>query len=841
MRRGTSAALSLTAFALSGAAGLVYELVWTRAFARTLGVTTAANASVLAVYLGGLGLGAWIAGAKVDRLRAARAAIVYAALESLVAAFALLSPTLIRALYSALESLTLAPDSWARALARPALCAVILAAPTMAMGATLPALLRATRGAFASERAQLSGLYASNTGGAMVGALAAGHVLVPRYGNNASIQLGALASIAAAAMALVASRLVSRADAANDESAPSHEHRELDARPGLTAALAFVCGAMILGGEVLWTRTLVTALGATIFALSSVLAWVLAGLTVGATIARWIAARSEALAVRRALALTVGATAGASLLSLHLAPVMAQWSLRWGEAHTFSSTLLPFAVTAPIALVPALFSGAAMPLAIRSLTDRSNARAAAMVYGANTLGCVLGSLVVGLVAIPAAGTHRSALALALLGAVVAVAALWAERERGARVAAAVTALAIALLALTAPRPDIRVWAGGTHMLPQRVRRLIAQDGFAARSSLGRMLYASEGAESSIVVERIRGHRTFFVGGKPEASDDPEDMRNQYLLGHLPALLHGHPTSGLVVGMGSGMTAGTLSLHTPVDLVDLSPPVRNAARLFSDLNHHAADNPRITIHHEDGRAFLLSAKRSWDVITVDPIHPYVAGAATLYTRDYFALVRSRLARGGVAAHWLPLYQLRWEDVCGVLRSFSDVFTDATVYLTGGDAILIGGAGDAIGDPARFREGFLNTSVREDLVRVWLDTPERLAATACCSGPALRRMVQWARPITDDQTWIEFTAPSTAQQYTPDNVRWLSELGAALVVRDPRAARARATYHFVLRAQLDRWSTSHDTQTPLADFEAALARDPESVELRAHVVQRRGATR
>lgn len=571
------------------------------------------------------------------------------------------------------------------------------------------------------------------------------------------------------------------------------------------------------------------------------LAWVLAGLTVGASLARWIAASSDRTSLRRALALATAATAAASLLSVHLAPRMAQWSLRWSEARTFSGVLLPFAVTAPVALLPALCSGAAMPLAIRALAGASSARAAAFVYGANTLGCVVGSLGVGLVAIPSIGTRSTAIALAALGALAAIAALVCEREKRALSWAVASALAIIALAVTAPKTDVRVWAGGTHMLPQRLRRIIAQEGFEARSSLGRVLYASEGAESTIVVERVRGHRTFFVGGKPEASDDPEDMRNQYLLGHLPALLHGRPSSALVVGMGSGMTAGTLSLHARVDLVDLSPPVRNAARLFSDLNHHAADNDRITVYHEDGRAFLLGARRTWDVITVDPIHPYVAGAATLYTRDYFALVRSRLGRGGVAAHWLPLYQLRWEDVCGVLRSFSDVFADASVYLTGGDAILIGGAGEVIGDPSRFRQGYLDSRVRDDLRRVWLESPERLAAAACCSGASLRRAVSWAPPITDDHTWIEFTAPATAQAYTPNNVRWLSDLGASVAAPDERSARARATYHFILRAQLDQWTIANVSPTPLQAFEDALQRDPESEELRQHVERRRATQR
>lgn len=844
MNRTVGAWLTIAAFALSGAAGLAYEVVWTRTFARTLGVTSAANATVLAVYLGGLGVGAWLAGARVDKLERGRAARVYAALEAIVALCAVVSPWVIEALYRVWAALPLEPASLARSLSRPVVALLVLAVPTLAMGATLPALLRASGGLFDSARAQLGGLYAANTAGAMLGSLGAGYVLVPRFGNAAAIRLGAIGSISAALLAM----LVARAAAESEDVAPDDESTHTESTEGAPprearwiAALSFACGAMMLGGEVLWSRTLVTALGATIYAVSSVLAWVLAGLTLGSISVRWMRWIERDDRAASALRWATALTALASLGSVHLGPVMAQWALRWGEAQSLRGAWLPIAVTAPVALAPALFSGAAMPLAIRALGGASRARASALVYGANTLGCVIGSLVVGLWAIAAVGTRASAIALALLGLLVAVlATARSGAKHAARTAVGLVVAGVALAA-SAPAVDVRVWAGGTHMFPQRMRRLIAAEGFEARASAGRVLYASEGAESTILVERLRHHRTFFVGGKPEASDDPEDMRNQYLLGHLPALLHGRPARGLVVGFGSGMTAGALAVHSKVDVVDLSPPVRNAARLFADLNHRAADHPDITVHHEDGRAFLLSARRTWDVITVDPIHPYVAGAATLYTRDYFALVRSRLSAGGVAAHWLPLYQLRWEDVCGVLRSFSDVFADASVYLTGGDAILIGGAGLNVVDPERFRQGYSNPIVQQDLARVWLDTPERLAATSCCAGTTLRRVVSWAQPITDDHTWIEFTAPSSAQRYTPDNVRFLSDLGAALDGPTPAARRARATYHFILRAQLDRWAVELDRATPLAQFEAMFAADPTSDELRLHLEQRRAAPR
>jgi spermidine synthase len=261
-----------------------------------------------------------------------------------------------------------------------------------------------------------------------------------------------------------------------------------------------------------------------------------------------------------------------------------------------------------------------------------------------------------------------------------------------------------------------------------------------------------------------------------------DMRNQYLLAHIPALLHGQVRRSLVVGLGSGMTAGCLTQHGEVHVAELSDIVPNAARTFSDLNHDVVRSPRARIFIEDGRTFLKARDETYDVITVDPIHPYVAGASTLYTADYFAAVRERLRPGGIASHWLPLYQLGWDDVAGVLKSFQQAFPDAMVYSTDRDAILIGNAGTELPTAARVAKRFSAPGVREDLARVLIDSPEQLVALASLGPATIAKLTRDARAITDDHTWIEFTAPSWFQHPTNDNVRKIAAL------RDPASPAA-----------------------------------------------------
>jgi spermidine synthase len=390
------------------------------------------------------------------------------------------------------------------------------------------------------------------------------------------------------------------------------------------------------------------------------------------------------------------------------------------------------------------------------------------------------------------------------------------------------ALATAFVFSLRPELDPRLFAGGVHMQSPKQHALLAELGPEMRMIGSELLYAAEGPVTTVLVEKRWGTRTFFVGGRPEASDIPMDMRNQYLLAHLPALLHGHPRASLVIGLGSGMTAGCLSLHGQVDVAELSPEVRRAAATFADLNHDVTRNPRVHIIFEDGRTYLATRKKRYDVITVDPIHPYVAGASTLYTADYFESLRKRLAPGGIAAHWLPLYQLEWRDVAGVLRSFQHAFPDAMVYLAGYDAILIGGAGPALPPAERLRWGFEAEDVRADLRRVYIDSPELLAATASVPAAELRALVGAGPLLTDDHTWIEFTAPKMA----------MTRVSVVLpkLIRARVAARAGATGDELLaRSAFDATLRAiDDTQQGAAGgfsrLEAAARRFPDNRELR-----------
>jgi spermidine synthase len=284
------------------------------------------------------------------------------------------------------------------------------------------------------------------------------------------------------------------------------------------------------------------------------------------------------------------------------------------------------------------------------------------------------------------------------------------------------------------------------------------------------LYTGEGIHASIAVtEDFNGRRNFHVSGKVEASTEPRDMRLQRLLGHLTALLHEDgPRSVLVVGFGAGTTAGALSIHPSVERIvicELEPLVpRVVSDYFSDVNYGVAANPKVEIVYDDARHYVLTTRERFDVITSDPIHPWVRGAATLYTREYFEHVRARLEPGGVVTQWVPLYETTEEAVRSVVATFLEVFPNGTVWRNdsdgrGYDMVLAGRLDEAPIDVDRWQAKLDDDAygeVRTSLAEVGFPTVPHLLATYSGRGRDLAGWVAGAEINTDRNLRLQYLA-------------------------------------------------------------------------------------
>jgi len=688
--------LVLALFIGSGAAALIYEIVWFQLLELVIGSTAVSLAVLLATFMGGLCLGSLalphLISARRHPLR------VYAFIELGIGVFGILvlfaMPAVVR-FYTAL-----AGGGLGGILIRGFISAVCLLAPTTLMGATLPAVSRRLETTPAGV-ARMGFLYGANTAGAVVGCLLAGFYLLRVHDLATATFAAVLINVLAASAALLsAARAPHDRPAAAPPSLEESGRREWTWPVFLAIALS---GMSALGAEVIWTRLLSLMLGATVYTFSIILAVFLAGLAAGSAAgSAWARRTSRPLAALGICQILLGgAVAWTALIlakSLPFWPVNPQLSANpWFE---FQLDILRSAW----AILPAtLFWGASFPLALAAAAPRAKdpARFVGRVYAANTIGAIAGSLGFGLLFIPWLGTQSAQRLLIALTLAAAAAAFVPSirafitspagepRKPWTVIAAALAAGLVLVLLGTVPKTPWELIAYGRD-LP---RKLGSAD----------LIYLGEGMNSSVAVTQLQdGIRNFHVSGKVEASSDPQDMRLERMLGHIPALVHPTPRSVLVVGCGAGVTAGSFLVHPSVQRVvvcEIEPLIpKVVARFFAAENYDLLDDPRVEVVYDDARHYILTTDETFDLITSDPIHPWVKGSATLYTKEYFELCRKRLNPGGVISQWVPLYDSSEAVVKSEIATFFDVFPGGTIWGNdlmgmGYDVVLLGRDGQA----------------------------------------------------------------------------------------------------------------------------------------------------
>jgi spermidine synthase len=345
----------------------------------------------------------------------------------------------------------------------------------------------------------------------------------------------------------------------------------------------------------------------------------------------------------------------------------------------------------------AVLWGASFPLALAAATVKGAdpGRTVGRVYAANTLGAIAGSMLTGLIVIPAIGTHgahRILIAVSLVSGLTMIMSMARPANAESRaVVGPFGVFAAVLIALAG------LWS--VAKIPTVPAGLIAWGRSLSWQGEPNALYVGEGINSSIAVTQEQsGYKNFHVSGKVEASEEPQDMRLQRLLGHLSALMHDDPKDVLVVGFGAGVTAGAISIHPSVQrmvICEMEPLIpKVVSTYFAEANHGVATNPRVEITYDDARHYVLTTNEKFDVITSDPIHPWVKGAATLYTKEYFEHVKAHLKPGGVVTQWVPLYESTEEVVKSEVATFLQVFPNGTVWRndymdgSGYDVVLVG---------------------------------------------------------------------------------------------------------------------------------------------------------
>ena len=772
----------LVCFFFSGAAGLIDQVVWSKALGLVFGHTAYAVATVLAVFMAGLASGSAVIGRRCETWRRPLAA--YGWLELGVAATAAISLaglSGVRAVYVA--AYPHAASSGAILLAlRFAGSAMVLFLPTFLMGGTLPVLVRGLTSSAAELGTRLSRLYWINTAGAVAGTFAAGFLFVPSVGLRRTLGIAVALNLAAGALALVLARGESgaRSTAASSLSDPGGlQSRESGTAPENAAAsipaapprflllgLAIV-GATAMSYEIGWTRLLSTQLGSSTYAFTLMLGTFLAGIVLGSALfERWNRRRAPSLAT---FAGTQTLTALAALAFLvffsHLIEILPP-ILRAGH-ESFRGLVLAQFVTSALAMLPAAvvfgFNFPAVAVLIAGPRGQSAASPGASVgraYAWNTLGAIAGAIAVGFWLLPRLGSFH--LLAATAGANLALAAA-ISLARDARLPRKILAAAgnwillasAAFIGFSNYFYDPAVASYNTVLYWNLYDRPLT---LRENAHLVDIVYFREGLNATISVARTDDYVSLRTNGKVDASN--RDATTQLLLGHLAALARA-PRRVLLVGFGSGMTASALAAYPELeqlDVVEIEPAVVGAAPFLAPLNRDVLLNPRVRVIFDDARNFLFTARGQYDLIISEPSNPWIAGVATLFTREFYRAVRARLAPGGIFVQWMQAYSLYPEDLRMLLATFLSEFRGATLWH--GDAPdLILMAPSPPSDEILGRERTLHRLplLRDDFARLGMEEPAGLFGFYLLDDAGLRRFSSGAAINTDDHTLLEYHAP------------------------------------------------------------------------------------
>ncbi|MDR6599906.1 putative membrane-bound spermidine synthase [Achromobacter deleyi] len=728
--------------ALSGAASLIFQILWIKQLSLIVGVEVHAIAAAVGAFFLGLAAGSWVLGRRADLSE--RPFLLYAGIEAAIAVLGV-GVTAILALGAPAFA---RGEAFSPLLAWLAVVLVVGIAPFF-MGGTLPVLLRAT-GAGRVGRAGAT-LYAANTGGANIGALLPAFLLIPALGVHGAAWAAASLNLVAALGAWSLDR--KHLPAAGDAPPPRVKSPALalprDARAAL--GLYAAAGAVAMGYEVLWSQMVVPFMSTRAFAFSIVLAVYLAGLAVGSALyarcERWL---GEPWRVFGFL------VAGAGLIALIEAALLGRWLvsaqslveasiLSWTQSNMAGMAGRFTVAASAVVLLPTLLLGAAFPAVLRiAVPAERRGQGAGAVLASNTLGGIAGTAVTGFVLLPYLGTVRSLALLTVLACCIGVVAIWRAQASSPLAKGLGAAFAGAAVIL------------GVAMPVDHLARLLpgAQGGNLA-------FYEENHGGTVAVVEQGKGDRRFhrlYIQGVSNSGDAMPSLRYMRLQALLPLIVHaGEPRSALVIGYGTGITAGALSRYSGLQrrvVAELLPGVLHAAPLFKG-SYGASTDPGLEVRLKDGRRELLGSADRYDLITLEPPPPSAAGVVNLYSQDFYALASSRLNPQGIVAQWLPLPTQNLEDTRALVASFINVFPHATLWTTEfHEMLMIGSMAPLPLDTARIAARFTDPKVKTALAEVGIASPAALLATWVTDRDGLARFAGSTPAVTDDRPAIEY---------------------------------------------------------------------------------------
>ncbi len=760
-------------FFLSGSAGLVYQIIWTRMLSLVFGSTTLATSTVLATFMAGLALGSYLFGRLADRM--ARLLQGYAILEIGVGVYALLVPAVLKLaqpLYLAVARSSHFSSGYNIFLFF--LSFTILFIPTVLMGGTLPILSK-----FFIRRPEAVGrlvgnLYAVNTFGAVLGILAAGYLLLPVVGMTNLILMAAVLNIGIGLLCYIFDRhLVTLAPQTSEPVKTPAEKSRLNLWAWLILIGFAVSGFTSMVYEIAWTRTLALSIGSSIYAFSIMLLTFIFGIAAGSLIFSMI--WKERRVSYYVFALLEVGIAFVVLLFMPLFDRLPVYFLNLLVLNPTNYSFIQFTqflLCFLVMIVPALLFGASFPIVSRILVLDLNLLGSRIgqAYSVNTVGCILGSFMTGFVLIPLIGAQAAIIAAAFLNLLVALTIFAGARTLALPFKAVFALLSVVLIVLCAMRGghwDRVVLSTGVSVRPADYLAVRNKASLEEYLKPRKLVFYREGVNCNVAVIKTKEHIALNINGKTDASSGG-DMATQLMSGYLPLILHHAPKDVFILGLGSGITMGAcVQYGVPnIECAEIEDAVIEGARFFARENHDVVAEHRDKIFAADGRNYLLASKKKYDVISTEPSNPWMAGIANLFAKEFYEICRDRLKPGGIICQWVQGYNLAPEDFQMIITTFRSVFPHVMVWSTlrMADYLLIGSFKSITFDVDSIARRMAQPAIQSDLKLVSIDNPYSLLSCLVLTPEGVNDFVKDGIVNSDNLPLLEFSAPRSLFRQT-----------------------------------------------------------------------------
>jgi len=727
----------------SGAAGLVYQVIWIKQLSLVVGVEVYSIATAVSAFFAGIAFGGFVIGRWADRLSCPL--VLYCILEAGIALLGVASTLLLAHAASPFVAI----ESRAGVIAW-LLPFTLVGVPAFLMGGTLPAAVRACPSA--DERVARTGgtLYAANTMGGIVGALLSSFAFLPWFGVRGTAFAAATLNLISAVIAFS----LSRRQTEEHQSTLPPNMQTLSREVCIVLSLYALAGGVALGYEVVWSQAIAQFISTRSFAFSIVLATYLAGLALGSALYVRFASKMKnpwsifGLLIAAAGLVALLEIAGLRLWQLRIQAIVGDLAYRAMGIPFAGMCARFFVAAAGIVLLPTTLLGAAFPAALQLTVGKHRiGRDIGAVIALNTIGGIAGTLLTGFFLVPRLGLIRTLGVLAISAAAIGIFAVFHSPGVSQRIRWGVFAIGIAAAACGILTPS------------DRLARLLA----ATRGDGTLVFYEESNGGTVAIVRQGTEQNTFkrlFIQGVSNSGDAMPSLRYMRLQALLPLIIHnGEPHSALVIGFGTGITAGVLLQYpglTKRVSAELLQAVVRAGPNFRG-NYGAFSNPRLQIRLRDGRRDLLQSSDRYDLITLEPPPPSAAGVVNLYSQDFYKMAAARLQPNGLFAQWLPLTTQNDEDTRSLVRSFLNVFPSATLWTTElHEMLLIGSFTPIELDEDRITQRYDQPTIRDALQEVGISSAATLLATWVTGREGLLLYAGDALPVTDDRPRIEYAA-------------------------------------------------------------------------------------